>query len=646
MSLSLITSGTTTSRLQIQWPHQNGLTVGNVFLNRGQGYVQHTNFSVGWHAGIINIDGLLPGTNYGVQLSIKYITGNTFYTNYFGEFRTASPPPPTFTATYVAGSATLSSLVFDLAGSSLPQTAGNYVVTNGTGGAITGLSVSLSNVTTNAVRMTMNGLSQNTAYTFRIATAGFANVTTGSQTTLKTFTITTSDTILGATQAIIKLVPANNATLPTAVTDWSVTISSIPISSNNLLFNSSTNQLTVNGLSEYTPYTLVITPSGFASQTTMFSTPDATNPSSVEDFTAEEGDTTGKLTWKALFDNGSPIHYLVKDVNSTAAETPVYDVTTLNISSLVNGTTYTYSIRGRDAAGNFGASSFTNVTPYGLPSSPSISGVSFDVTSAMVSWTDGNNGGRAPFEYTVRVYAQTDLENPVSSVTGSSSPLTVTGLEPNTSYSFSVVSTNLRGSSSPSSFSVQKTPALTSDDTGPICFLAEAPVLTPSGYRPIASLCVGDMVMTADGRSVAVRAVKVMTCAAGPSANPYIIPRGLYSATEDLSISPRHRVAVGGGRMVEARELGLKQAKMSGVITYYNLELPNWGRDNLVVAGVEVESLAPVRRRAVSMAVFKRMIQRTYGGNVTPAVMAKVVRVCRFLPNGEVEIPYMKRSTA
>jgi hypothetical protein len=96
--------------------------------------------------------------------------------------------------------------------------------------------------------------------------------------------------------------------------------------------------------------------------------------------------------------------------------------------------------------------------------------------------------------------------------------------------------------------------------------------------------------------------------------------------------------------MVEARELGLKQAKMSGVITYYNLELPDWGRDNLVVAGVEVESLAPVRRRAVSAAVFKRMLQRTYGGNVTPAVLARIARVCRFLPNGDVEIPVMKRS--
>lgn len=189
------------------------------------------------------------------------------------------------------------------------------------------------------------------------------------------------------------------------------------------------------------------------------------------------------------------------------------------------------------------------------------------------------------------------------------------------------------------------TSVATAPVTDPICFLADAPVLTPTGYRRIADLRVGDAVMTADGRRVAVRAVKVMTCAAGTTTtNPFIIPHGQFGATEELMISPRHRVAV-GGRMVEARGLGLVQAKMEGIITYYNVELPDWGRDNLVVAGVTVESLAPVRRKAVSAATFKRMVQRAYGTNVTSAAMAKILRVCRFLPNGDVEIPYMKRSS-
>ncbi len=270
--------------------------------------------------------------------------------------------------------------------------------------------------------------------------------------------------------------------------------------------------------------------------------------------------------------------------------------------------------------------------------------INFAFTATLASKTDTSitftlaGVDTAPAPASVSVLS--DGSAATSSLSGTT--LTISDLTPNTPYVFTIQTDGYTV--------ITDSVTTTADAFGgggddPICFLAAAPVLTPGGYRPIASLCVGDAVMTADGRPVAIRAVKVMTCTAGPASNPFIIPRGAFGAVEELMISPRHRVAVGGGRMIEARDIGLEQAKMKGIITYYNLELPNWGRDNLVVAGVEVESLAPVRRRAVSMAVFKRMIQRTYGGNVTPAVMARVVRVCRFLPNGDVEIPVMKRSS-
>lgn len=142
--------------------------------------------------------------------------------------------------------------------------------------------------------------------------------------------------------------------------------------------------------------------------------------------------------------------------------------------------------------------------------------------------------------------------------------------------------------------------------SGVVCFLANAPVLTPSGYRRIDSLAVGDLVQTTGGKAVAIQRIKHQRVAPGPTANPYVIPKGSYGATETLAISPRHCVVIPGRGFVEARELGLKQMPMKAAFDYYNLELPEW--ENMVVAGVAVESLAPKKRITVTPAVAKAFL--------------------------------------
>ena len=77
---------------------------------------------------------------------------------------------------------------------------------------------------------------------------------------------------------------------------------------------------------------------------------------------------------------------------------------------------------------------------------------------------------------------------------------------------------------------------------------------------------------------------------AAPHTNPYLIPMGTYGASQDLLISPLHGVQIGKD-IIAAKDLGLEQVKMSGNIHYFNVELDKW--DNMYVAGVEVESLAP-----------------------------------------------------
>lgn len=173
------------------------------------------------------------------------------------------------------------------------------------------------------------------------------------------------------------------------------------------------------------------------------------------------------------------------------------------------------------------------------------------------------------------------------------------------------------------------------------CFLGNAPVLTPAGYRRIDSLREGDLVLTPTGASVAIQRVSVTDCAAGPSTNPYVIPKGRFGAERSLLISPNHKVAVDGA-MVEARHLGLHQKERAGTLRYYNLELP--ASENIVVAGVEVESLAPVRRISITMSQLTILLTRKYGAAAGGAdVLQKVMRVCRMRADGRIEVPVIRK---
>lgn len=156
----------------------------------------------------------------------------------------------------------------------------------------------------------------------------------------------------------------------------------------------------------------------------------------------------------------------------------------------------------------------------------------------------------------------------------------------------------------------------TSTSSSPVCFLGDAPVKTPSGYRRMDSLKVGDRVSTPTGTAV-IQNIHCQEYTAGPSANPYVIPKGRFGATQELLISPRHKVAV-NGRMVEARDLGLQQRDV-GQLTYYNLGLKG---ANMIVAGVTVESLASLARVTISRAMFNKILTSRYGGRMTPEIAA------------------------
>ena len=175
----------------------------------------------------------------------------------------------------------------------------------------------------------------------------------------------------------------------------------------------------------------------------------------------------------------------------------------------------------------------------------------------------------------------------------------------------------------------------------PKCFLEDAPVLTPAGYRKIGTLKVGDLVTTATGGDVAIQSIHKETVAPGKATNPYVIPKGMFGAIADLPISPYHKVVV-DGNMIPACNLGLDRKKMTSPFNYYNLELPNY--ETMIVGGVTVESLLPITRIAVTREEFIAIMKRSYGNGMSDHAFHYFLRNVRKLADGRIELPVDKRS--
>ena len=269
-----------------------------------------------------------------------------------------------------------------------------------------------------------------------------------------------------------------------------------------------------------------------------------------------------------------------------------------------------------------------------VASSPQNVSATAGVNSVSLSWSAPSDDGGLPIT-SYKIYCLNGLTFTVSASTTS---FVIYGLGQGTQLNFSVSAYNLAGESLPSSY-VYATPLGSGGDPVVPCFFGNAPVLTPSGYRRMDTLRIGDKVMTPEGAEATIERVKVTRCEASPSTNPFVIPKGRFGAERRVLISPNHKVVTDTG-LTEARHLGLQQEDRQGTLTYYNLELV--GQAHMVVGGVAVESLAPVRRMVLTMDQFKTVLQQKYG-SVTDSVMANIKRTCRFLADGRVEVPVMRK---
>ena len=177
----------------------------------------------------------------------------------------------------------------------------------------------------------------------------------------------------------------------------------------------------------------------------------AVPPGAPTAVTGTAGNGSVALNWSApASDGGSPITgYRVTPYVGGVPQTPISTgstATSYNVTGLVNGTTYTFTVAAINALGA-GADSapsagITPIVAQTVPGSPtSVVGVAGDKSVAL-SWNaPTSNGGSSITSYRITPYIGSTAQTAIN--TGSSSTsYTVTGLANGTAYSFTVAATN------------------------------------------------------------------------------------------------------------------------------------------------------------------------------------------------------------
>jgi hypothetical protein len=284
----------------------------------------------------------------------------------------------------------------------------------------------------------------------------------------------TNVTATGGNAAALVSWTAPVSTGGSPVTSYAVTpyIGSSPQTATVVSGSPPATSVNVTGLTNGTTYTFTVT-SFNASGPSQPSAPSnavtpAQPPSTPTSVSAISGNTTATVSWTAPANGGATIsQYSVTPFIGTTAQTSKTvtgspPATSVVVTGLSNGTTYTFKVSATNAAGTSAQSAASNaVTPAGPPAAPTNVVATGHVSSAAVSWTAPANGGSTITTYTVTPFIGTAAQTPTT-VSGSPPPtsVTVSGLSAGTTYTFKVSATNAAGTGPQSAASNAVTPCL------------------------------------------------------------------------------------------------------------------------------------------------------------------------------------------
>jgi hypothetical protein len=234
--------------------------------------------------------------------------------------------------------------------------------------------------------------------------------------------------------------PASDGGLP-------ITAYTITSSPGGLTATGTSSPISINGLTNGTSYTFTIVATnavGTSASSASSSSVIATGVPGAPSITAVyPGDGQALATFNAPASTGGLSITSYTITSSPGGFSATGTASPLTVIGLTNGTAYTFTVIANNAAGSSPASAPSNITtPLGAPSAPQNVSANIVGTSAVVSFeAPVTDGGLPVVNYKVTA-------NP-GGFTGiaASSPITIPGLTPGTTYSFTVTATNSAGTS-------------------------------------------------------------------------------------------------------------------------------------------------------------------------------------------------------
>jgi murein DD-endopeptidase MepM/ murein hydrolase activator NlpD len=161
-------------------------------------------------------------------------------------------------------------------------------------------------------------------------------------------------------------------------------------------------------------------------------------------------DRSAIVSWSApSFDGGNPISiYQVNASPGGAVATVAGPATSLTVSGLTNGTTYTFTVTAINAIGSGTASGASNgVVPVAVPGPPQTAKATAGNGTVALSWAAPVSNGSSP----ITGYTVTSSAGPAMSI-GVTTGVTLTGLRNGTTYRFSVAAVNAIGTGAATTF--------------------------------------------------------------------------------------------------------------------------------------------------------------------------------------------------
>ena len=401
------------------------------------------------------VNGLTNGTSYTFTVVAANVIGSSAASTPSNAVTPATVPgAPTGV---VAAAADTAAYVTWTAAPANGEALTQYVVTASPGGAT-------ATVPGGRTSGTVTGLANATSYTFTVV----ATNAIGSSPTSATSNAVTPAPVPGAPNNVTAARGDRSATVgwtaPSSSGGSALTGYTITSSPGGITRTVAADQTTavLTGLTNGTSYTFTVVARNGAGASPpsepSFAVVPATVPGAPANVTAVKGDKSVVVSWLAPGSNGgSPITgYAVTSSPGGVTVTVGGDATTTTVTGLTNGVAYTFTIVATNVIGEGAATRSGAVTPSTVPDAPTaVTAVRGD-KSVVVSWTaPASNGGSVLTGYTV-------TSSPgalTSTVAGTATTATVTGLTNGTTYTFTVVARNVAGAGPASGASAEVTPA-------------------------------------------------------------------------------------------------------------------------------------------------------------------------------------------